>query len=770
MRRICLSSAVLFLAAAMMAAAPAAQLSPGGIPPAGHLSVSSTGRIISGSPPFLITSPDGRRQLRYTPAGFSGEFPLNRVELFAGDVPVGTRSGIRGNGFLITDGGAFIAIERPDTDAVPGRITLFRLDGLQKTLSFQGLCSPEFSADQSTLVVRHRDGTSVIDIETFMEYRLGRYDRVTAGGPGVIAAMDGSDGIRIDWWRNGELSFSRRLDFIPRDMAFIPGDPSLWMLEASRMTRLDPSGDLARIDDAPAGVEWVDLHAIDGGMVVGGRVNWAGGSRGSMEIRDVCGRVMARRDGLQSRVPAGVLPDGSTRDDAIPWPFIPNEQHTVGNSYGAYQGFDPNYPYMHPGIDILVPFGEPVYAVRSGVVKAVLTTAADLHWRVAVGDEETSALSPGYLYAHLVESSITVSVGDHVETGQHLGNIVEWVTDFHHLHFARIESSGTTWSGGWRNTLNPHLLLENRTESDPPVFLDSRPGALLAFCDNDSSSYQDPYGLHGAVDIIACVYDRVLTPYESAVQELWYSIYPAGDPGQPVVDNMLAVRFKMELDTYQSGSYSSFLVDLLYKQDSVCGTWFDYDYRVFYHIITNSNGDDIYDENDVEPSWDTSSLPDGDYVIEVTAFDANFNASMASMTVTTINGNPPAPTPTPDTCGSTGVVIEMPSAFYRSGDPCWCQVRVCNSRGDVLQAHPLFVVLDVFGSFYFGPGFTNAPESWINIHPDFDPGETVIEVVPLFTWPATAGSASGVVWHAAMTDPGMTQIVGDWDTFEFGWE
>ncbi len=145
------------------------------------------------------------------------------------------------------------------------------------------------------------------------------------------------------------------------------------------------------------------------------------------------------------------------RDDAIPWPFTPNEQHVVGNSYGAYQGFDPDYPYMHPGIDILVPFGEPVYAVRSGVVKAVRTTAADLHWRVAVGDEDTSALSPGYLYAHLVESSITVSVGDHVEIGQHLGNIVEWVTDFHHLHFARIESSGTTWSGGWRNTLNPHL-------------------------------------------------------------------------------------------------------------------------------------------------------------------------------------------------------------------------------------------------------------------------------------------------------------------------
>ena len=68
---------------------------------------------------------------------------------------------------------------------------------------------------------------------------------------------------------------------------------------------------------------------------------------------------------------------------AIPWPVHPDSTvHRIGNSYGEYQYYG-GAPYLHPGIDILVPAGTPVYAVKSGYVKAVLTTSLRLEKRSA---------------------------------------------------------------------------------------------------------------------------------------------------------------------------------------------------------------------------------------------------------------------------------------------------------------------------------------------------------------------------------------------------
>lgn len=49
-------------------------------------------------------------------------------------------------------------------------------------------------------------------------------------------------------------------------------------------------------------------------------------------------------------------------------------------------------------------------------------------------------------------------------------------------------------------------------------------------------------------------------------------------------------------------------------------------------------------------------------------------------------------------------------------------------------------------------------------------GITQIEAIPEFIWPDTGTSASGIIWYAALTDPAMTRIFGEWDSFRFGWE
>ncbi len=92
MRTIYLSAIALLLVATVVFAASAANPLPCDAPSTGHLSVSAVGRIISGSPPFLLRSPNGNMQLRIRPVTFSGEIPLNTIEITAGATPIATRT------------------------------------------------------------------------------------------------------------------------------------------------------------------------------------------------------------------------------------------------------------------------------------------------------------------------------------------------------------------------------------------------------------------------------------------------------------------------------------------------------------------------------------------------------------------------------------------------------------------------------------------------------------------------------------------------------
>lgn len=77
----------------------------------------------------------------------------------------------------------------------------------------------------------------------------------------------------------------------------------------------------------------------------------------------------------------------------------------------------------------------------------------------------------------------------------------------------------------------------------------------------------------------------------------------------------------------------------------------------------------------------------------------------------------------------------------------------------------MFVLLDVYGSYYFAPSFTSFDHYTL----DLQSGMTSQDVIPAFTWPSGAGTASGVQFYAGMTDSGMTRIIGQYDRFEFGW-
>ncbi len=120
-------------------------------------------------------------------------------------------------------------------------------------------------------------------------------------------------------------------------------------------------------------------------------------------------------------------------------------------------------------------------------------------------------------------------------------------------------------------------------------------------------------------------------------------------------------------------------------------------------------------------------------------------------------------------CAADGVTLFMPSREYTSGEPCFCQAIVCNTEQSTLEHYPLFVILDVFGEFFFGPGFTQQPDNYSREFPAFRSGPTAVEVVPLFNWPGLQEPADGITFYGALTTPDMTSIFGEIGAFSFGW-
>ena len=129
----------------------------------------------------------------------------------------------------------------------------------------------------------------------------------------------------------------------------------------------------------------------------------------------------------------------------------------------------------------------------------------------------------------------------------------------------------------------------------------------------------------------------------------------------------------------------------------------------------------------------------------------------------------PTATATPGSCTETGVFIDMPSDMFQPGDLFYCKLQVCNAENSSLDGYPVFVLLEVLGSYFFAPSFNTVYDNYLVDYPFLEPGLNVIEVIPNFYWPEGAGDGNNVRFLAAITDAEVTKIIGKWDTREFGW-
>jgi len=327
---------------------------------------------------------------------------------------------------------------------------------------------------------------------------------------------------------------------------------------------------------------------------------------------------------------------------AYNWPVWPDSTyHAVSAHYGIYLQNPGEPPFMHSGIDIAVPYLTPVFAMKSGWVKTVVTNSDSYSmWRIIIGDSSGTEECDAWMYAHLVSTSIAGIPGQYIEAGDSIGVVVNWPsspTTTEHLHLSKIRYSGTNhaWSTGWdywRYYDNPLEFLEPINDTIPPEITPALGDQLLAFCTNQTDSYfAEGAPISGDVDIIACIHDlHNFDVFRSVPYEVKYKI-----EGDSSIDWTRSVRF-----THEHGSYDDMadLTETVYQDDATCNS-FDAPgntYR-YYFNLTNSDGDTIIEPEHQALGWNTVFFHNGDYEVFVSASDLGGNVTTDSMTITVAN-------------------------------------------------------------------------------------------------------------------------------------
>jgi len=139
--------------------------------------------------------------------------------------------------------------------------------------------------------------------------------------------------------------------------------------------------------------------------------------------------------------------------------------------------------------------------------------------------------------------------------------------------------------------------------------------------------------------------------------------------------------------------------------------------------------------------------------------------------------SPPSPTPTPSSLPDTpiptstpemdapSVTLRMSSSFFVPGDLFECEVVISNPFVEPLIEQLLFVIMEIHGSYYFAPSFSQFDYYRIT----FLSGETVITVIDPLIWPDHVGHTRSGFMYAALTNSEITEVIGEMDIWPFGW-
>jgi len=340
---------------------------------------------------------------------------------------------------------------------------------------------------------------------------------------------------------------------------------------------------------------------------------------------------------LQQHDPINLQKKSNSDYDPIPWPFAPfDSMRTVWNHYEQHMGVGGLDSYLHQGLDLIVPIGEPTYSVIDGYVKGVLTISGAYHWRIAISDTQVAGYSDGWLSAHLIESTIQFDVGDTVNVHDYLGDIIHWLSDWGHIHFVQIKDSGLVWlynDNEWGINFNPMLALQPCPDTTAPYIDPVFTWSKFAFAVNESDTYLQPDFLFGEIDIIVKVVDYVGdSEWQQPAYTTYYTIKRNSD-GEIIKPKTLGHILNHKYPLY-NGYYLQPYAGVIYQRDATLPPpdW-ENKVRNHYHNLTTSNGDSLVELSEKALAFDTDQYPDGIYRVIIEVYDEAGNFDIDSMDV-----------------------------------------------------------------------------------------------------------------------------------------
>ncbi len=640
-------------------------------------------------------SPNGVYWCRYDIAAVSDEVRrLENFTLFAGNERLFSMEKVPGSDVYISNSGNIAFMDM--RFHFKGELMIHFYDKTGQALFSEQFTDASlfgFSQQGNHFGVGTAESLTIIGLADHSFKNIPRCDQFDMAENGKLLATAFQDAVRV--YREGAVieRFNTGFNY-PRKIKLSPDARYVAVIDKRNLLVYSiEKGELLFSDQLSGQQSFRDVLLSKNQIFAGIHYRTRCESKGILKTYDLNGKVLQESEQavrqLKETVKPKKLKKTNSDENSIPWPFAPfDSMRTVWNYYEQHMGgYGTDFSYLHQGLDLIVPIAEPVYAVEAGYVKCVLTLGGAVYWRTAISKEQVDSKSKGWLYAHLIESSIQVGVGDFVEQHQYLGDIVQWHDDWGHIHFVEIEDSGPVWyynDGEWGITFNPLLALTPDTDTMPPLIEPVFPHSKFGFCFNESSYYLEPDCLFGDIDIIVKVKDFIGdSPWEQPAFETFYWIKRIAN-NETIVPKTLGQRLNHAFDFYAAGHYEPYATTI-YKRDSllVPSSWMSQQ-RQFYHILTNNNGDEFVELAEKDLAFSTVDYPDGDYRIYVEARDEYGNATVDSMDVKFCNGN-------------TGVAFEKSGLPVKSSlgqnhpNPFNPSTKICYTIGS-----PGFVKLTVY--------------------------------------------------------------------------
>jgi len=595
-------------------------------------------------------SPDGRYQCSYRVGAVGDEYrEITNFKMFDAGSLIYTMDRLPGSDVMLSNSGRLAVFDlRQHFEQRVGMIFYDRAGTESGSMECSSATQFGFSPSGEVFSLALSGMLTLIDLQDNGRTTLGHAFSYGLSGDASLAALATYDGL-LRLYENGKLMREVRtgMEYI-RKVAVSGSHRLAAVADANNLIvfTMDGGEELfhARLGQ---GYKYRDLLFAEGALLAGVHEKMEGHSAGFLHVYDLSGQLLMREEisakEFRTFEPEGSREKLSTGYDPIPWPFVPfNEVHTVWNHYEQHMGDgSSNWSYLHQGLDIIVPVAEPIYAVEEGFVKCVLTIGGEYYWRLAVSPVQSPGYSDGWLYAHLIQSTIQVAPGDTVEQYDYLGDIIDWFTDWGHTHFVQIRDTGTVWQyedNEWGINFNPLLAITPNIDPVAPQIENALTNARFAFCLNETSTYLNANNLHGSIDIIVKISDyHANSPWEQPAYMTFYEVKKL--PGNTTVfPKRLGQILNHTYSFYESGHYEVY-APLMYKLDYQFPSppW-SYEDRDYYQILTNNNGDSVAELAEKNLAFKTTDYFDGNYRIVVEAWDETGNFDIDSMDVVFNNG------------------------------------------------------------------------------------------------------------------------------------